>query len=109
MGTSVRAHGKTKANPLKNKSLMLRLNPFAKKRAELIAKREADIHAGAAKALNAKRTKAGRAAKSTRTKRDQDLHAGLVQSFADAEKILEDEAKAGNYRPGDSGEEEDDN
>jgi len=108
--TSVRAHNKTKANPLKNKSLMLRLNPFAKKRAELIAKREADRHAGMAKALKAKRNKAGRAAKKARTKRDQDLQTGLVQSFADADKILADEAKAGAYQPGDSeDEEEDDN
>jgi len=71
--TSVRAHDKTKKNPLKNKAMMLRMNPFAKKRAELIAKREADRHAGRAKALKAKRSKAGRASKAARTKRDQGL------------------------------------
>jgi len=68
--TSVRSHDKTKKNPLKNKAMMLRLNPFAKKRAELIAKREAARHTGRAAALKAKRSKAGRAAKHTRTQRD---------------------------------------
>jgi len=43
--------------------MMLRMNPFAKKRAELIAKREADRHAGRAAALKARRNKAGRKAK----------------------------------------------
>lgn len=62
-GSSSRAHDKTKKNPLKNKAMMLRLNPFAKKRAELLAKREADRHAGRAAALKAKRSKKGRAAK----------------------------------------------
>jgi len=89
--------------------MMLRMNPFAKKRAELIAKREADRHAGRAAALKAKRSKAGKAAKVTRTKRDQALHAGLVQSFADAQAVIEEEIRQGNYQPGDSEEEEDDN
>jgi len=65
--TSQRSHDKTKKNPLKNKAMMLRLNPFAKKRAELIAKREADRHNARAKTLKDKRSKAGRAAKHTRT------------------------------------------
>merc|ERR1719399_2818498 len=107
--TSVRAHNKTKANPLKNKAMMLRLNPFAKKRAELIAKREADRHAGRAAALKAKRSKAGRASKHTRTQRDQALNAGLVQSFADAEAVIAEEIRQGAYQPGDSEEEDEDN
>jgi large subunit ribosomal protein L4e len=37
--TSVRAHDKTKKNPLKNKVMALKLNPFARKQAELVAKR----------------------------------------------------------------------
>merc|ERR1712110_883529 len=69
--TSIRVHDKTKKNPLKNKTMMLKLNPFAKKRAELIAKREADRAKGRAAALKAKRDKKGSAAKKTRTKRDQ--------------------------------------
>lgn len=33
---SIRGHDKTKKNPLKNKALMLRLNPYAKKAAEVL-------------------------------------------------------------------------
>merc|ERR1712070_1010020 len=105
--TSQRAHDKTKKNPLKNKAMMLRMNPFAKKRAELIAKREADRHAARAAALKAKRSKAGRKAKQTRTQRDQALNAGLVKSFADAEAVIEEEIRQGAYQPGDSEEEDD--
>jgi len=76
--TSVRAHDKTKKNPLKNKGMMLKLNPFAKKRAELIAKREADREKARKAALKAKKDKKARAAKKTRTQRDQALGAGLV-------------------------------
>jgi len=104
--TSVRVHHKTKKNPLKNKAMMLRMNPFAKKRAELIAKREADRHNGRAAALKAKRGKAGNKAKQTRTKRDQALNAGLVQSFADADAIIAEEIRQGAYQPGDSEEED---
>jgi len=107
--TSVRAHNKTKKNPLKNKQMMLRLNPFAKKRAELIAKRESDRHNARAATLKAKRSKAGRAAKVTRTKRDQALNAGLVQSFADADAIIAEEIRQGAYVPGESDDEEEDN
>jgi hypothetical protein len=106
---SVRAHDKTKKNPLKNKAMMLRLNPFAKKRAELIAKREADRHNARAKTLKDKRSKAGRAAKHTRTVRDQGLNSGLVQSFADADAVIAEEIRQGAYQPGDSEEEEEDN
>jgi len=60
--------------------------------------------------LKARRSKAGRKAKATRTQRDQALNAGLVQSFKDADQVILDEIKAGAYQPGDSeDEEEDDN
>jgi len=49
--TSVRVHDKTKKNPLTNKAIMNRLNPFAKKKRELLAKLEADRHAARAKLL----------------------------------------------------------
>jgi large subunit ribosomal protein L4e len=107
--TSIRVHHKTKKNPLKNKAMMLRLNPFAKKRAELVAKREADRHKGRAAALKAKRSKAGRAAKHTRNERSQALQTGLVQSFADADAIIAEEIRQGAYQPGDSDDEEEDN
>lgn len=68
--TSIRVHDKSKKNPLKNKSIMLRLNPFAKKRAELVAKREEDRKKNRAAAIKAKRGKDGQKAKKLRTKRD---------------------------------------
>jgi hypothetical protein len=105
--TSIRAHDKTKKNPLNNKAMMLKMNPFAKKRAELIAKREAGRVKNRAANLKAKRGKAGLASKKTRTQRDQALNAGLVKSFADAEAIIEEEVRQGAYQPGDSEEEED--
>jgi large subunit ribosomal protein L4e len=102
-----RSHDKTKKNPLKNKAIMLRLNPFAKKRAELIAKREADRKKNRAKVLKEKRGKAGQKAKKTRTKRNQDLNTGLEKSFADAEAVIAEEIRQGAYQPGDSDLEED--
>lgn len=104
--TSVRAHDKTKKNPLKNAAMMLRMNPFAKKRAELVAAREAARAKGRAAALKAKRSKAGAAAKKTRTQRDQALGAGLVQSFADADAVIAEEIRQGAYQPGDTEEED---
>jgi hypothetical protein len=56
----VRTHDKTKKNPLTNKAIMNRLNPFAKKRAEILAKAEADRHSKRVAALQAKKTKAER-------------------------------------------------
>lgn len=105
--TSVRAHDKTKKNPLKNAAMMLKMNPFAKKRAELVAAREAARAKGRAAALKAKRSKAGTAAKKTRTKRDQALSAGLEQSFKDADAIIAEEIRQGAYQPGDTEEEDD--
>jgi large subunit ribosomal protein L4e len=103
--TSVRAHDKTKKNPLKNKTMMLKLNPFAKKRAELVAKQEADRAKARTAALKAKRDKKS---KKARTKRDQGLAAGLEQSFKDADAIIAEEIRQGAYQPGDTSEEEDD-
>jgi len=105
--TSIRAHDKTKKNPLKNKAMMLRLNPFAKKRAELIAAREADRVKGRGAALKAKRDKKGAAAKAIRTKRDQALNAGLKQSFKEADEVIAEEIRQGAYQPGDTEEEDD--
>jgi large subunit ribosomal protein L4e len=104
---SIRVHDKTKKNPLRNKAMMQKLNPFAKKRAELVAKREADRTNARAAALKAKRSKAGTKAKQTRTQRAQALAAGLEQSFKDADAILAEEIRQGAYQPGDSEDEED--
>jgi large subunit ribosomal protein L4e len=103
-----RVHFKTKPNPLKNKVQMQRLNPDFKKAAEAAKKAEADRHAKRAAALKAKRSKAGKKERSVRKERHAALNAGLEQSFKDAEKFLEEEERAGNYRPGDTSSEEDD-
>jgi len=66
---NIRTHDKTKKNPLKNKAMMQKLNPFAKKKAELVAKLEKERAAKKAANLKAKRAKAGRKAKSERTKK----------------------------------------
>lgn len=106
--TSVRTHFKNKVNPLKNKTQMLRLNPFAKKKAELIAAREADRHAKRAAALKAKQSKAGRKEKSARSARFTNLQDELKASFKDAEDLIAEEERQGNYQPGDSDEGEKD-
>ena len=104
---SVRAHDKTKKNPLKNKALMNRLNPFAKKQAEILAKQEKERQSKRAAALKAKRSKAGKKDKAARTKGYQALQAGLVKSFQDAEDLIAEEERAGNYVPGETDEEDD--
>jgi len=101
------AHDKTKKNPLKNKAMMNKLNPFAKKKAELIAKQEKDRADKRKATLKAKRDKAGRKAKATRTKTWQGLQEGLKKSFKDAEDVIAEEERQGNYVPGESEEEDD--
>jgi len=104
---SVRAHDKTKKNPLKNKAMMNRMNPFAKQQAAAVAKVEADRHAKRAAAVKAKRSKAGRKEKSTRNARYHGLQEDLKKSYADAENLIAEEDKAGNYQPGETDEEDD--
>ena len=41
--TSIRSHDKNKKNPLTNKAIMQKLNPFAKKKAEILAKLEKEL------------------------------------------------------------------
>jgi len=96
----VRVHDKTKKNPLKNRAMMNRLNPFDRKRRELVAKLESDRHAKRAAAIKAKRSKAGKKDKAKRTTTYHSLQAGLTESYAKADAIIEAEQKAGNYRPG---------
>jgi large subunit ribosomal protein L4e len=104
--TSVRVHDKNKKNPLKNAAIMNRLNPFAAEQKKIVAKQEADRHAKRAAALKAKRSKAGRADKHRRNANYQGLQANLEGAYADAEQLLADEAKAGNYVPGETDEED---
>jgi large subunit ribosomal protein L4e len=103
---NVRVHDKTKKNPLTNKAMMLKLNPFAKKRAELVAKTEADRHAKRAAALKAKKTKDQRKAKAGRNQKYAELQDGLKASFKAAEDILAEEERRGNYVPGETSEED---
>lgn len=99
---NIRVHNKTKANPLKSKALMLKLNPYAKKQAELVAAREADRHAKRAAALKAKRSKADKQAKAKRNALYHKLQGDLASAFAAAEEVLAKEEREGNYVPGDS-------
>jgi large subunit ribosomal protein L4e len=103
---SVRTHDKTKKNPLKNKAILNRLNPFAKKQAEILAKQDKERHAKRAAALKAKKSKAGKKEKAARTKGYQALQDGLKASFKTAEDLIAEEERAGNYVPGETDEED---
>jgi hypothetical protein len=104
--TSVRVHDKTKKNPLKHRGIMNKLNPVAKQMRATLAKQEADRHAARAKLIKEKRSKAGRKAKKTRTAANLARNTGLEKSYQDAQKIIDDEIKAGAYQPGDTEEED---
>ena len=106
--TSVRSHDKTKKNPLKNKTMMQKLNPFSKTARELEAKATTARIDARKKALAKKNSKAGRAEKAKRTKRFNMLAENLEESFKDAEKVIEDEIKAGLLDQDDSEEEDGD-
>jgi len=103
---NIRAHDKAKKNPLKNKAMMNKLNPFAKKKAALIAKEDKDRAAKKKATLKAKRSKAGRKSKAGRTQTWKGLQDGLKKSFKDAEDVIAEEERQGNYVPGDSEEED---
>lgn len=105
---NVIAHDLAKKNPLKNAALMKRLNPYAEKAAELRAKAEKDRHAKRAAVLKQKRSAAGKKAKLARNKVYHSLQGELKQAYKDAEDLIEEEEKAGNYMPGDTSSEEED-
>jgi large subunit ribosomal protein L4e len=104
--TSVRSHDKTKKNPLKNKAIMQRLNPFHAKSVAILQKGDADRHAKRAAVVKAKRSKAGRASKHVRTAAYHALQGDLNTAFKAAEDVIAEEEKAGNYMPGDTSEDE---
>jgi len=89
----------TNKNPLKNKTLMQRLNPYAKTQAALEAKAAEARKAARVAAVKAKLSKAGRKDKVARNKAFAALGSDLEKSFADAKKIVDDETKAGLYNP----------
>jgi len=88
-------HDKTKKNPLKNRNMMQKLNPFSttQRANEIVATN--DRREARAALLKHKRSKAGKAEKAKRTKRHAALHEGLKQSFVDAHQVILDEIKQG--------------
>ena len=106
MKTSVRAHDKTKKNPLKNQVMMQKLNPYSKTARDLEQKAQVARIAARKKAIAQKQSKTGKADKKKRSLRFKMLADGLEQSFKDAQKIVDDEIKAGEYRGSDSEDEE---
>lgn len=85
---------------------MQKLNPFAATARELEKKAQKARQDARAKALSQKRSKAGAKAKATRTTRFNKLAEDLEQSFKDAQKVVDDERKAGEYRGDESSDEE---
>jgi large subunit ribosomal protein L4e len=104
---SIRTHDKNKKNPLTNKAIMQRLNPFAKKHAEIVAKLEKERHAKRAAVLKAKKSKAGRKEKAARSAGYNALQEGLKASFKAAQDLIDEEERQGNYVPGETSEEDD--
>merc|ERR1719150_1720511 len=106
MKTSVRAHDKTKKNPLKNKVMMQKLNPYSNTARDLEQKAQKARIDNRKKVMAAKQSKTGKADKKKRSLRFKMLADGLEQSFKDAQKIVDDEIKAGEYRGSDSEDDE---
>ena len=103
---SVRVHDKTKKNPLRNRAIMNRLNPFAAQQRQILAKQDADRHAKRAAALKAKRSKAGKQAKAKRTQAWNGLEQNLQDAYRAAEDLIAEEERAGNYVPGETDEDD---
>jgi len=77
-----------KKNPLKNRALMRRLNPFADKQKEIEKKQLAERQANRAKKLKEKRKGASRKAKNERKKVMTGIMDGLQDSFKKAEEAM---------------------
>ena len=95
--TSVRAHDKTKKNPLTNKAQMQKLNPWSKAKAALIEKTTKERQAKKAAVIKAKRSKAGKKDKAKRSATYAKLQGDLKDSFKAAQDILDEEERQGNY------------
>jgi large subunit ribosomal protein L4e len=101
-------HDKTKRNPLKNKTMMQKLNPNSKAQAVADAKAVVARVANRAKVLKEKRSKVGRKAKAVRTARFTGLADGLETAFVAAHQFILDEIKDGQIDASESEEEESD-
>merc|ERR1719329_840907 len=89
----------TKKNPLKNKTLMQKLNPSSRAWREAAKKNEAQAKKDRLANLKAKHSKAGRKEKAVRSKRHQELHASLEKSVVEADNIIQKEIQDGLYDP----------
>jgi large subunit ribosomal protein L4e len=98
--TNVRLHDKNKKNPLKNRNMMQKLNPFSKtQRANEVKASAARVVARKA-AIKHKRSKSGRKEKSLRTKRQITLEGDMQAAFSAAQAKVDASDKAGLYNPG---------
>ena len=86
---------------------MQRLNPLAKKHAEIVAKLEKERQAKRVATLKAKKSKAGKKEKASRNAGYTALQDGLKASFKAAEDLIAEEERQGNYVPGETSEEDD--
>lgn len=73
--------------------MMLRINPFAKKRNELMSALEAERKKKRALKLKVKASKVGRKEKAVRSKRFAGLGDELKASFKTADELLAEEAR----------------
>jgi len=103
---SVRAHDKTKKNPLTNKAMMGRLNPFYSEQCAAAKKDDERRQKARKEAIKAKRSKAGKQVKSKRSATYHKLQEDLKSSYKAAEDLIAEEERQGNYVPGDTSEED---
>jgi large subunit ribosomal protein L4e len=89
----------TNKNPLKNRTLMQRLNPYSKTARALEVKAAAARSEARKAALKHKHSKAGRKEKAVRNARFNALSSELEAAFAQAKQVVDDEIKAGLYNP----------
>lgn len=106
--TSVRVHDKTRHNPLKNRSMMQKLNPYAKQAQALNKMSTEQRKKDRAASIKAKRSKAGSKDKATRNARFNGLANGLEEAFVEAHDIILEEIRMGKIESSDEEEEDSD-
>ena len=97
---------KGKKNPLKNKTIMQRMNPASKSLRAAEEKALAARKVARTKALKEKRSKVGRKEKAARSLRQRNLDEGLEDAFKAAHQVVLDEIKAGLINAGADDEED---
>lgn len=91
----------TNKNALNNRTFMQKLNPYSKTQRALEVKAVDARKIARVATLKQRHSKAGRAEKALRNKRFLGLHAGLEQSFREAQDIIDNEIKAGLFNEAD--------